>query len=383
MASCITDATGGAGSYSIDQFFDYNETAATLAVVFACLLMPVTLYLGRKQRMMLRSTPVSGIGVQQLKEWYATLALFPSVAAVGCWLSICLPNLGILFEVCYEVFEAICLTRFAFILLVLINGGVRVLDRYLEVPNDQGGGVRGISGILEMMSIYYPMIRTDSFIAATQKNMDPEVEKSRSRSNSVALLDVDERGVERKPHPIGKVLVLVYQFVILGPLFVFLDLVCSYSGSAEGESLAQVFNFLKLISTVVAMISLVSLVLESWDILPQGSNIHGKLITIKLMVVFGTMQGIIIALLIQCTPQKHHTTFPAAIAAQTWQSIIFLFELPCLQMMFNKAYPASDFSDIFGADTGVSFFDPNTPTSPTTVSNGKKDNNIDQSPLLS
>jgi hypothetical protein len=47
---------------------------------------------------------------------------------------------------------------------------------------------------------------------------------------------------------------------------------------------------MKLITTMVAMISLVSLVCDHWHILPEGSNIHGKLITIKLMVLFGTMQ---------------------------------------------------------------------------------------------
>jgi hypothetical protein len=169
--SCITEATGGAGSYTIVEFFSYDATVATIVVVVACCLLPVTLYLGQKQRRLLKSTPVLSAGAAQVKEWYSTLSLFPSIAAVGCWLSICLPNLGIVFELCYEVtfsflflwgkgvdtkfyvihdisiqksillinssaffiianneqlFEAICLTRFAFILLVLINGGVRV-----------------------------------------------------------------------------------------------------------------------------------------------------------------------------------------------------------------------------------------------------------------
>jgi hypothetical protein len=225
------------------------------------------------------------------------------------------------------------------------------------------------------------MIRTEAFIKATKKNQTSgnEVE----RSTSLALLDVDERGVEVKPHPIGKTLILVYQFVIFGPLCVILELFCEYSGSSEGESLAQVFNFLKLITTMIAMISLVALVCDTWDILPNGSNIHGKLITIKLMVVFGTMQGIIIALLIQCTPQKHHTTFPAAIAAQTWQSIIFLFELPLLQLQFNRAYPCSDFEKIFGAHKeGVAFFSPDTNRVPSNHRLSGNNANVDPAPLL-
>jgi hypothetical protein len=101
--SCITEATGGAGSYTIVEFFSYDATVATIVVVVACCLLPVTLYLGQKQRRLLKSTPVLSAGAAQVKEWYSTLSLFPSIAAVGCWLSICLPNLGIVFELCYEV----------------------------------------------------------------------------------------------------------------------------------------------------------------------------------------------------------------------------------------------------------------------------------------
>jgi hypothetical protein len=68
------------------------------------------------------------------------------------------------------------------------------------------------------------------------------VEENRRRSSSsLAILDVDEKGQERKPHPVGKVLFFVYQFVVLGPLFVFLELVCSYSGTKHGESAGQLF----------------------------------------------------------------------------------------------------------------------------------------------
>lgn len=204
-----------------------------------------------------------------MRRWYCTLAGFPSVAAVACWLAICFPNAGIAFEVVYEVFEAVCLTRFLFIVLVLANGGVDVLDRYFDSLLNGKEKTFSRCGYFGVLAVFYPMLGSREFDAAVAADRDQD----------------------HPPSAVGSYLIFVYQFVVIGPICVFFEAVCTYSDTDRARSAAALFNLIRIVSTMMAAVTLLSTVCRFFDVLPAKAFVHKKFASMKGMILLGTLQA--------------------------------------------------------------------------------------------
>ena len=338
--ACVLAASKGAGSYTLREFINYDSGAATAALVMATILLPATLTLTKTHMSKLNKVPPGSPGGELVRQWYRTLGYFPAVAAVSCWLSIVLPNLGIAFTVVFVAYEAVCLTRFSFVILTLASGGVVAIDRHLEGRSDtvEAGGFKENKQASIAGALYYPMMHSSAF----QKDSVPSGYDA-SDFDSSPDGDGVNQGLHRKR--VGRLFLALYQFIIFAPLLEFLEAICTY---AEAEAAGSVFRLFFLMSTAAVMITLVCTLCAVHNDLPSETRLEMKFLSIKGMVVLGTIQGIVIGIGVQCTSAKARTVFPPEVAASMWQSLIFLTQLPFLQLAVNHAYPASDLARLFG-----------------------------------
>lgn len=274
-----------------------------------------------------------------VRAWYIVICAFPMIAAMGCWLTVVLPNAGIAFQVVYETWEALALTRFTFVVLTMLHGGVETLDGYIAAKHPErldAGNDAGLSHhpacviVGAPLDLFYPELRDDS--------------------DGTMLRSAAEKG---EPKRAARLFLALYQFVVLGPLCAFMQALCTYAGSSDGssssshwaETTSKLFELLKLVSTVAAVLSLVCTLCSVFHFLPPASRVHLKFVSIKGMVVLGTLQATIVAVIVQCTGS--HTVIPPAVAASVWQSLIFLVQLPFLQLAVSSAFPPSDLPALF------------------------------------
>jgi hypothetical protein len=518
---CLVDATRGSGSYTIYRLYAYNWKGATSAVIVATILAPITVWLAYKQQSRLMRLEVgptrqkrrsllerlrgSRRPREEIRSWYITISFFPSMAAISCWLSVVFPNLAIAFEVLYVVFEAVVLTRFAYIVLVLCNGGVSVLERYLQMRkeekrvlerqrrrdaamgmgmgvgwteakddpllfsdgdgdvngdgNDDGTSssssssaaaaaaaaegqpespvrhrhllgrkgskrrqlVKALHPPALYLEIFYPRLRAASSnaaaeaVAAAAHREHAIAEFCGSETSSVRSFQASSVGepVATDPeedhlaeqshredskakvpvptlHPINKCLIFLYQFAILGPLCALGEAICLYSAVNEHElqddgspdeakrgfRLAETtFSCLSMATTGMAMSSLIYMIFrfhKSPEL--RGARVKWKFGAMKGMVFVGSLQGIIIGIVIQCGNLREDRVFPPPVSQNIWQALFFLVELPILQLAINTAYPANDFLPGGRSDSileshgelgdqrdGVFYFEPRTP----------------------
>lgn len=219
--ACVGRATGGAGEYTIADFIEYNAAAASASIVLSTLLVPITLWLGLHQAKSLAAVPPSAsTGAEMVRQWYAVINWFPSIAAVSCWLSIVMPNAGSMFQVVYECFEALALTRFSFIVLTLLNGGVPALDEYIASK----GSVYNAALFPSLYVVLRDSSKTPWMLVSPPLSLFyPELRDDDDISRDVAA------GGHYKPHHAGRLLLALYQFVILAPLCAFVEAVCVYA----------------------------------------------------------------------------------------------------------------------------------------------------------
>jgi len=277
-----------------------------------------------------------------VRSWYVVINWFPSIAAVSCWLSIVMPNVGILFQVVYECFEALALTRFCFIVLTLLNGGVSALDGYISS--------KGSTYNAALFPSVYVVLRDTSKIPWTLVSPPLSIFYPELRDDDDITRDVAAGGY-RKPHKAGRLFLALYQFVVLAPVCAFMQAVSVYAWKQPwADPMSTVFEYLKVVSTVTAVATLVLTLIRVYGDLPAASRIHVKFVSIKVVVLLGTFQGTLIALIISCGG-SHTKEFPVAVAASVWQSMIFLMELPFLHMFMIAAYPAADLPALFGFDS--------------------------------
>ncbi len=176
---------------------------------------------------------------------------------------------------------------------------------------------------------------------------------------------------------------------MLGPLFLLVAIIGSFVPGLS--TLAAVATGGRQCSCVLVNVTLTYTICALVEDIPQKAHIGFKLLSVKGIILTGTVQQIIIGVAVNCSNED--PIFVAEIAQQYWQSTIFLAELPLLQVQvtfdctnarlpkyirylnsrwncfvfqiaLNRAYPASDLSAYFGLPTLGHIEDLTQPLSP-------------------
>lgn len=297
---CIRTGLRGSEFYSMIKFFDGEETLAAVTVVIATVLAPITVYLGRRHLQALDS--LNDVPLRE-KRWYLVLAGFPAVAAIQAWLNIVIPALGIAFEVVYITYEAFCLACFAYLLLRL---SPEPFERFLDH--------------LDVRDFF---------------------SEAMSRSGHCDANSSDDPTAHLRYR-----IKFVYQMLVFAPIFAFLKVICEYAGGSSADDLYPLFAIGLLFSTVTAAFNIILMWCCILEKLPEPAKIHRKFFTVKGMVFVSNIQMIIVGLVMACGGYGD-VLYKTSVAQNVWSSLIFLVELPALQLFFQWAYPVSDFKTLF------------------------------------
>jgi len=297
---CIREGLRGSEFYTIAHFFDGESTLAGVTVLVACIMAGFTVLLGREHIRSLAKIENTSV---QVKRWYLVLAGFPTVSAVQSCLDVVFPSVGIAFEVIYISYEALCLVCFAYLLLRL---SPEPFEKYLDYLN-----VRDF--IAEACS------------KSGHCSKDGEADPTAHLRYRIKF---------------------VYQMVVFAPMFALFRSLCEFANTPAANSLYPIFSLGVLFSTITAAFNILLLWCCILSQLPDAAKIHRKFFTVKGMVFVSNIQMIIVGLVMSCGGYNH-LMYKDSVAQNVWSSLIFLVELPALQLFFEWAYPATDLTTLF------------------------------------
>jgi len=286
---------------------DWRRLIVSVAISTPCLAVTVFVALRHQGSDILASPP------SRRRRYYRILHAFPMVVAIACWLQIVAPRVAVVAIFCQEVWEAFALFYFSSTIISLLGGPEDAVKLLEGLPP------RGLFGSKNRWCVPPLCCVVPAMPCFFRDGAEPFQKRL-----------------------LARIRITIRQYCVVAPVTVFLVDGLLISERFDMPVFGAVLEGLQTVSMTLCLHALFMLYQATRDVLHRYHT-TAKFMTIKSMILLSLVQKIVVTYVVASgvlpTASKVISTSDCAIRLQ---ALLLLLELPFLQVVVNKAFPAEE-----------------------------------------